>query len=385
MIKRLFIKDYKNTSDTMVRNKYGKVAGIFGIISNLFLGIIKLIIGLISNSVSIMADAVNNLSDTASSILTIIGFKLASKKPNKEHPYGYARYEYVSGFVIALLMLLMGVLFAKESIIKIFKPEDLVINMVTYIILVIAIIVKGIQMFVYLDFAKAIESQTLKTNAIDTRNDIISTTMILISMIIMGIFGINIDGYLGLLVSLFIIYSSINMAKEVLDPIIGIVPTKEHIEEITNKLLSYDIVIDIHDLVIHNYGVNNDFVTVHVEIDSRMDMVVAHDIIDNIERDFKEELNLNLTIHMDPVAVDDKETNELKDSVTKALNKLDETLMLHDFRIVKGKSHTNIIFDLVVPYEKNYDLDKLYKYLRNEMKDKKQRYYFVIELDRPYG
>ena len=178
MLKRLFIKNYKNTSDPNVRNAYGKVAGIFGIFTNLILGIIKFIIGIISNSVSIMADAINNIADTASSILTIIGFKLASKKPDKKHPYGYARYEYISGFVIALLMLLMGLTFAKESIIKIFNPEELTINAATYIILTIAIIGKFIQMFVYLDFSKAINSNTLKTNAIDTRNDIISTTTV---------------------------------------------------------------------------------------------------------------------------------------------------------------------------------------------------------------
>ena len=188
-----------------------------------------------------MADAINNIADTASSVLTMIGFKLASKKPDKKHPYGYARYEYVAGFVIAILMLIMGLTFAKESIVKIFNPEELTINTVTYVILVIAILGKLLQMFVYIDFAKAIDSNTLKTNAIDTRNDIISTTAILISMIIMGIFNINIDGILGLAVSGLIIYSATGMIKEVLEPIIGIVPTEEQVEEISKKLLSYDI------------------------------------------------------------------------------------------------------------------------------------------------
>ena len=311
MLKKLFIKNYKNTDDPEVRNQYGKVAGVFGIFTNIILGIIKLIIGIISNSVSIIADAANNIADTASSILTIIGFKLSSKKPDKDHPYGYARYEYVAGFVIAIMMLIMGLTFAKESIVKIFNPEELVINWITYLILVIAIIGKGIQMLVYLDFAKAINSNTLKANSVDTRNDIISTTAILISMIIMGIFEINIDGLLGLAVSGFVIYSSIGMIREVLEPIIGIIPTEEQVNEITEKILKYDYVEGIHDLVIHNYGVHNDFVTVHVEIDSKMDIMKAHDMMDNIEKDFKDELGICFTIHLALIVVGDPEIDLL--------------------------------------------------------------------------
>lgn len=370
--------------NTELRNKYGAFAGTFGIISNLILGLIKLIIGFISNSVSIIADAFNSLSDSFTSILTIIGFKLSCKKANKVHPYGYARYEYVSGFVISLFMLLMGILFAKESIIKIINKEEINLSIYVYIVLIIAIIGKLIQMMVYDKISRLINSSTLKTNAIDARNDIISTVAILISMIFIKLTGINIDGYLGLTVSLFVIFSSLRASKEVLDPLIGIVPSKEQIDDITNMILSYPCVLGIHDLVIHNYGVNNDFVTVHVEIDSKMDMVVAHDYMDIIERDFKNKFSSSLTIHMDPIAVNDKETDRLKSLVTESLNKLDDSLSIHDFRIVKGKKHTNIIFDLVVPYEKNINLDLLYNYLRKEIKDTKKEYYFVIEMDRPY-
>lgn len=384
MLKKLFIKNYKNTSNPEVRNQYGKVAGAFGIATNLILGIIKLIIGLISHSVSIMADAANNIADTASSILTIVGFKLSNKKPDKEHPYGYARYEYVAGFVIAILMLIMGLTFAKESIIKIFNPEELVINAITYIILIIAIIGKVIQMFVYLDFSKAIESNTLKANAVDTRNDIISTTAILISMIVMGILKINLDGILGIAVSSFVIISAINMIKEVLEPIIGIVPTEERIKEVSEKLLSYDCVIGIHDLVMHNYGVNNDFISVHVEIDSKMDMIKAHDLMDNIEKDFKKDLGIDLTIHMDPVLVGNPKSDKLHKEIEKAIKEFDDTLHIHDFRIVEGPTHTNILFDCVVPYEKNYTLDDIIDYLNKKIKNKNETYYYVIELDRPY-
>lgn len=384
MLKRLFIKNYKNTDDPEVRNQYGKVAGVFGIFTNIILGIIKLIIGIISNSVSIMADAANNIADTASSILTIIGFKLSSKNPDKEHPYGYARYEYVAGFVIAIMMLIMGLTFAKESLVKIFNPEELVINWITYLILVIAIIGKGIQMLVYLDFAKAINSNTLKANSVDTRNDIISTTAILISMIIMGIFKINIDGLLGLVVSGFVIYSSIGMIKEVLEPIIGIVPTEEQVNQITEKILKYDYVEGIHDLVIHNYGVHNDFVTVHVEIDSKMDIMKAHDMMDNIEKDFKDELGISLTIHMDPIVVGDPEIDMLQTKVVQAIHNLDKELKIHDFRVVKGITHTNILFDCIVPFEKEHTEESLKEYLMKEIIPENEIYYYIIQIDRPF-
>ena len=384
MLKKLFIKNYTNTHDSVVRNQYGKVAGIFGIFTNLVLGLIKLIIGIISNSVSIIIDAANNIADMASSTLTIIGFKLSNKNPDKKHPYGYARYEYVAGLIIAILMLVMGLTFFKESLTKIFNPEELVINTATYIVLGIAIIGKIIQMLVYLDFSKAVESNTLKANAIDTRNDIISTTAIFISMIVMGVFKINIDGYLGIIVSGFVIFSAINTIKEVLEPIIGILPTEERISEITTKLLSYDYVLGIHDLVLHNYGVNNDFITVHVEIDSSMNILHAHDLMDNIENDFKNELGIDLTIHMDPIVIGNETVDKLKSLVIESLLKLDTDLTIHDFRIVEGVTHTNILFDCVVPFEKKYTLEDIKNHLSNTIIPEKGTYYYVLEIDRPY-
>lgn len=382
MLKRLFIKDYKNTKDNNVRNKYGIVSGMYGIVSNLILTIIKLITGVITNSVSIIADGINNLTDTLSSILTIIGFKLSNRKPNQKHPYGYARYEYITGYTIAILILVVGVIFLKESIIKIFKPTNLIINKLTFIILIISIIIKITQMIVYLDFAKTIKSNTLKTSAIDTRNDIITTITILVSMIIMKIFKINLDGYLGLVVSIFIISSGITMLLENVEPILGIVPTKKRVNKISKKLLSYDGVQDIHGLVIHNYGVHNDFVTVHVEVDSSMNMIEAHDLMDIIENDFKEEFGIDLTIHMDPVIIGNKEIDNLKKEIEKYLHKLNKELKIHDFRITTGRRHTKVIFDCVVPYECDYNEEYLIMYLKEKINDEKYRY--IIEIDRPF-
>lgn len=383
MLERIFIKNYQDVTNAKVRREYGALAGKFGLITNLVLGIVKLIIGFVSNSISIMADAFNNITDSVSSIITIVGFNLVNKKPTKVHPYGYARYEYVCGFVISLFMLLMGCVFLKESIVKIFNKEAIIIDTITFVILIIAVIVKSLQMKVYLDFSKKIDSSALKTSAVDTRNDIISSIGILLSMIIMKVFNINIDGYVGCVVSIITIYSSIKMIREVLKPIIGIMPDKDKVEEIRNKLLSYDNVIGIHDLLIHNYGVNNDFITVHVEIDSKMDMITSHDIIDNIEHEFKD-IGYDLTIHLDPVVVGDKKTDRIKKQVINAIKKLDSELDIHDFRMVEGMTHINLIFDCVVPYHKDYRREEIVDYLRNNVIDKKHKYYYVIEIDRPF-
>lgn len=381
MLKKLFIKNYKNTSNKEVRNRYGLVAGGYGMISNAILAVIKLVIGVLSNSVSITADAVNNISDMASCIFTIFGFKLSSKKPDKDHPYGYARYEYVFGFVISLFMIMIGLLFVKESLVKIIYPEELEISILTFIVLSIAIIIKLSQMFLYLDYSKSINSSALKASAIDTRNDILSTSAILISMIVMYIVKINIDGYIGLLVSLFVIYSSIKVMKETLDPIIGITPPKEQVDAIKKKLLSYECVLGIHDLTFHNYGVGNDYIIVHIEVDSRMSIIDAHDLLDEIENDFKQN-DISLTIHMDPVIVGDKKLDKLKNRVIKCLKEFDKELSIHDFRVISGKYKTKVIFDCVVPHEKEYKRKDLINYLNCYFQDDK--YSFIIEIDRPY-
>lgn len=363
------------------RNKYGITAGIIGLISNLLLGIFKLIIGILSNSVSVIVDSINNITDSFSSILIIIGFSLVNKRPTKHHPYGFARYEYICGLFISIFMLLTGALFFKESIIKIFSKEAINITYITFIVLTLGIIIKYIQMKLYMYYSKKIDSDTLKTSSLDSKNDIISSIGILLSMIIMKIFNINLDGYIGVIVSIIMIYNSIKMIREVIDPIIGLMPSAKYVEEIKNKLLAYQYVIGIHDLVIHNYGVNNNFITVHVEVDSKLDLITAHDIIDNIERDFKNN-SINLTIHIDPVMVFNKKNDLLKTKVIKTLKTLDNTLEIHDFRIVEGISHTNIIFECVIPYGKYYNKKDIIKYLKNNINDN-TLYYYDIELERP--
>ena len=384
MLEKIFIKNYKNTNDMEVRHSYGVLSGIYGIISNALLGVLKIIIGILSNSVSIMADAVNNISDMASSILTIIGFKLTNKKPDKHHPYGHARYEYVFGLIIAIIMIVMGSLFLRESIAKIIKPEDLNISLFTIIILCVSIIVKILQMRLYTRYSIIIKSSTLKTTAIDTRNDIITTSVILLSMIVMKLFSINIDGYLGLCVSLFVIYSAFNALKEVSDPLIGVTPNKKMISKIKNKLLSYDFVLDIHDLIIHNYGVSNDYVTVHIEMDSKLSMIEAHDLIDKIENDFKEDMNMTITIHVDPVILGDKKFNKTKEEILEILRELNKKITIHDFRIIEKKKSVKIMFDCVLPFECNYTYKEIKAHLGNKINYNDKEIDYYIEIDRPY-
>lgn len=384
MLKKLFIKDYKNVDNPQVRNQYGIVAGIFGIVTNLILFLIKLVIGIIANSVTIMADAFNNLSDFGSCIVTIIGFKLASKPADKEHPYGHARYEYVTGIIVSLLMLVMGVIFAKTSIEKIFAPEEIKLGIETYTVLIVAILGKVLQMVVYLDFAKSIKSSTIKATAMDARNDILTTLTVLITMIVMGIFKINIDAYIGLLVSGFIILSAINSLKDTINPLLGNVPSKEKVEKIKEKILSHKEIIGIHDLRIHSYGEQNDFVTVHAEVPDTMNIVEAHEIADIVEREFKEELNIDLTIHIDPLNVNDEETKKIKEKVENALKNFDKEITIHDFRVVTAKGHSNVIFDIVIPYGKNYNKYELIGVLEEGFKDEDKKYYFIFNIDRPF-
>lgn len=384
MLKKLFIKDYQNVDDPEVRNRYGVVSGAFGITTNIILFIIKFIIGLIANSVTIMADAFNNLSDSLSSIITILGFKLANRPADSKHPYGHARYEHITGIIVAFLIFAMGIIFAKTSIEKMINPEEITLSIATYVVLIVAIVGKLIQMGVYLDFAKEIDSKVIKANALDARNDVISTLAVLIAMVIMGVLNVNIDAYMGLVVSIFIIISAIKMIKETIDPLLGIMPTQEQVKEIRDRILSYEGVEGIHDLMIHNYGVGKDFITVHVEVSSDMNIVVAHDLADNIEKDFRDNLNMNLTIHMDPLDVKDETVKRLRKKVSEILEKFDPKINFHDFRVVTGKSHSNIIFDIVVPFEKDYSEQVLKDLLEENFKDEKQKYYFVLNVEKPF-
>lgn len=376
MFEKMFIKNYKDKNNNKDRNKYGILAAIFGITSNILLFVLKIIIGLISNSITIISDAFNSLSDTISSIITLVGFKLMNKKPTQEHPYGYARYEYIANMLVALFMIIIAAMFVKESISKIINPVELNISTATFLILIISIIIKLFQYIIYRKLGNKINSDTLITVSHDSLNDIINTSAIIFSIIIMRIFSINIDGYVGLIISIYIIVSSLFMLKSAIYPLIGTAPSKEEISFITKKLLSYDSILDIHDLIIHNYGYNQDFITVHVEIDANTSFVEAHKIADFIEEDFYNKLGINITVHMDPVELDNPVQNKLRIKIENILKTIDNKISIHDFRLINNK----IIFDVVLPYNIDYEEKDLVRYLKNNINKK---YKYEIKIDRP--
>ena len=346
------------------RVKYGMTAGVLGIISNVALCAAKLIVGFIGNSITIIADAVNNLSDAASSVITVFGFRISARPADKEHPFGHHRYEQISALIVAILVLAIGVLLGKSSIEKIITPEETAVTALTYIVLAVAIVLKIGQMAMYLYFSKKISSDSLRAAAADSRNDCLSTGAVLIAAIVTDVAGVNIDGYMGLAVSLFIVVSSLLLIKDTVSPLLGEPPTKEFVENVRKKLMSYDGVLGIHDLMVHNYGATSStYVSVHVEVDARGDIMKAHDMIDNIERDFHKE-GLNLTVHMDPVETDNPEVSLNLDRAREILSSMNAGLSLHDFRMVIGDTHTNILFDVVIPFDPERDRKSLRRRLR---------------------
>lgn len=387
-IRKLFIKDYQDTQNPKVRFRYGLVAGIFGIISNALLCVFKLIVGVVGNSITIIADAINNLSDAGSSVVTLVGFKLSATPPDNDHPFGHARYEYITSLLVSVTVLFIGILLLKSSIEKCITPEEVSVSVYTYVVLGVAIAMKLVQMLIYLDFSKAINSGALKASAADSRNDVLATVAVLISTIVIDVAGdkispkVSVDGIMGIAVSAFIIVSSILLIKEAMSPILGEKPPKELVDKITAKILSYDGVIGVHDLVVHSYGENHCFVVAHVEVPADVDITKSHDVIDNIEHDFWNEMHVRITIHMDPVDTKNRQLAVLKLRAQNAIANLDENLSLHDFRLVSGQTHTNMLFDVVIPYGSKITLDDVKDALKKEFSNDPVKYFFVIDMDR---
>lgn len=380
-LKKLLIKDYKSVGRPEVRTRYGVTAGVFGICSNAVICALKLAVGFVSGSVTVIADAVNNLSDAGSSAVTVAGFKLASRPADREHPYGHARYEYIGALVVAVIILIVGVLLCKSSVEKIITPEEVSVDVWTYVVLAASIVMKLVQMWLYLDFAKSISSGALKAAAADSRNDVIATGAVLVAAVIMDVAGVNVDAYFGLAVSLFIVLSSFKYILEAADPLIGTRPPEEVVKTLKDKVLSYDGVIGMHDLAVHSYGEGRYFAVAHLEVPAKDDIMFAHELADNIERDVKEELGIQLTLHIDPIDNEDEETLALKERCMKVVRGFGEGFSLHDFRLVKGMEHTNILFDVEVPFEHKVALSDVEKKLEEEFAGDEMKYYFVLSRD----
>lgn len=388
LFRKAFIKNYENVTDPKVRNRYGVCAGIIGIVSNAILFVIKIVAGIIGGSITIIADAINNLSDAGSSVVTLVGFKLSSTPPDKDHPFGHARYEYVTGLLVSMMVLFLGIALLKSSIEKVISPTPVEVSVFTYVVLSISIVMKLVQMLVYTDFSKAISSNALKASAQDSRNDSLTTLAVLISTIIIDVCGdrinpkVSVDGIMGIAVSLFIIVSSVLLLKDAISPLLGEKPPKELVDKITAKILSYDGVIGVHDLVVHSYGANHCFVVAHVEVPADVDIVKSHDIIDNIEHDMWNDMHVRLNIHMDPIDTKNKQLAHLKERVRMAVYALDPELSIHDFRMVNGDTHVNLVFDVVVPYDSKITLNDVLSACEKEFENDETKYYFVIDMDR---
>lgn len=351
LLMNTFVPGYRQTpKDPTVREKSGSVAGLVGIVTNLLLACIKLLAGVLSHSVAILADAVNNLSDSGSSILTLLGFRLAAKPADKEHPFGHARFEYLSGVAVSFIVLFLGLQLGLSSIEKIKTPEETTFTWLSIAILVLSILLKLWQCAFYRSVGKKINSQTVLAASGDSRNDVISTAVVLLGAVITRVTGWNLDGWLGLAVAVFILVSGVNLVMETADPLLGVAPEKELVEKIYQKVLSYDGIIGLHDLTVHSYGAGRCFASVHCEVPAEEDVLKSHDIIDNIERDFLQQDNIHLVIHLDPIVTGDERTNALKSQVQKQVLQLYPQASMHDFRVVWGVTHSNVVFDVVLPF-----------------------------------
>ena len=382
---KLFIKDYKNIKDENVRKKYGELGSFIGISSNVALFIIKFLVGLVINSVAIMADSFNNLSDSLSSIITLVGFKLGAKPADEEHPFGHGRMEYVSGLVVSFIIMLIGFEFLRTSFFKILAPENISFSYVTIFILLITVLIKIWQAFFNKKIGKLINSHSLIATATDSRNDVIVTSVTILSLIIFKIFNINLDGYFGIIVALFLIYSGFNLARETLSPLLGEAIDSELAERIKSIALSYDNVIGVHDILVHNYGPNKSIASLHVEVPSNVDINKSHEIIDLIEKHIQDELNIFLTIHMDPVNVNDERIQTIVSTIQNVFKNYDEELDTHDHRIVDGENKINFIFDLVIPYNFSKEKEKsLISDIKANVKALDSRYKCIINIEKSF-
>lgn len=381
---RRFIKNYQDTKDANVRTSVGKLSGIVGILNNLFLFVIKFVIGTIVHSVSIQADGVNNLTDAGSNIISILSFHFANKPADKDHPFGHERTETIASLFVGILILVLGFETAKESISKVIHPGSIDFRIVSVIILLISIIVK-FWMYTYnKKLSKTYDSSLLEATALDSISDVCGTTAVLVSTLLSPVLHFNLDGYMGIVVSGIILYGAYGLLRDMINSLIGEAPDPELVHNIVDMIMAHPAILGVHDMMLHNYGPNKIFASAHVEVDSSKDIFETHDHIDNIEREVKENMNIDLVLHMDPVKVNDPETELYRAKVVEAIHQIDPKWGFHDFRIVFGPTHVNLVFDLVIPFEEKYTQEEieamLLKYIQSDKK-----IYLVLTIDHPYA
>ena len=379
-----FIKNYQNTKDANVRTSIGKLSGIVGILNNLFLFVIKFVIGTIVHSVSIQADGVNNLTDAGSNIISILSFHFANKPADKDHPFGHERTETIASLFVGILILVLGFETAKESISKVIHPGSIDFRLASVIILLVSIIVK-FWMYTYnKKLSKTYDSSLLEASALDSISDVCGTMAVLVSTLLSPVLHFNLDGYMGIVVSGIIIYGAYGLLRDMINSLIGEAPDPELVHNIVDRIMAHPAIIGVHDMMLHNYGPNKIFASAHVEVDSSKDIFETHDHIDNIEREVKENMNIDLVLHMDPVKVNDPETELYREKVVEAIHQIDPKWGFHDFRIVSGPTHVNLVFDLVIPFEEKYTQEEIEAMLLKHIQSDK-KIYLVLTIDHPYA
>ena len=382
---RRFVKNYQNTEDLRVRTSYGVLSSCVGIFCNVLLFAVKLAIGFLMNSLAIMADAFNNLSDAASSIISFVGVKMAGKPADKEHPFGHGRIEYISALIVAFLVIEVGLTCLQSSVEKLFHPEDITFDWLSFVILLLSVGVKLWMSFFNRKLGRRIDSKVMLATAADSAGDVIVTSATLASILICYFTSVNIDAFTGVAVSLLVIWAGISIAKDTLEPLIGQRPDPELYHQIQEMVESYDGIVGTHDLIIHNYGPNRSMASIHAEVPRETDIEVSHEIIDRIERDVARKLNIFLVIHMDPVEIHDEKVLAVKAKLNGVVQALDPQLSFHDFRVVNGQEQINLIFDLVTPFSYTpEEVAKVVHQVKSLMKEVDSRYQCVITVDKDY-
>lgn len=362
------IKNYKDTEDTKTRSKYGTAAAIVGISTNFLLAISKLLLGLIVNSISITADGINNLSDATSSAITLIGFRISQKPGDKDHPYGHARSEYIAGMIVSVLIVVVGIELLRSSFLKILHPTSITSSVWVYVILLLSVIVKLWQSRFYHKIATMINSVALEATATDSRNDVITTSAVIVGMCIYNFTKFNIDGYVGCFVAIFILKSGYDLIKDTASPLLGEAPDSELVQFIKDKTTEFSGVFGVHDLVVHNYGPGEIFASIHVEVDSRTDIMISHELIDDIEKVFLDKYEIHITCHLDPIEIGNPKLDLISEIILDEVKNWDGLCNPHDIRIVPGKNHSNIIFEIVEERNSNVDISAATKVFSSRLK-----------------
>ena len=384
LLVKLFYGEMDMSDEKAVRRAYGTTCSGAGIGFNVLLFAGKLIAGMLSGSVAIVSDAFNNLSDAGSSIISLVGFKLSNKKSDPQHPFGHSRLEYISGLCVSFLIILMGVELGKASIEKIIEPAQVKFSLLTAAILAASILVKLYMALYNSRIGKRLNAVTMKAMAKDSLSDAVATGVVLMSMIVAKLADIAIDGYCGVVVAAFILFTGITAARDTISPLLGQKPDSEFIEEVMRIVNAHKEIIGTHDLVVHDYGPGRLMITLHAEVDASMDILVAHDAVDNIENELREKLGCSAVVHMDPIVTDDVETNATREEIKRVVSNIDSRMTIHDFRMVPGPTHTNVIFDVAVPFDIDMDDDELRKILGARIRDVDSKLNAVIEIDKCY-